>query len=262
MEFSAEEVESFVFCPQAWWVRRRNATGLEAVLEGRRHHILRGDDVRRLVQAEHDAVSSVLHLVSVVLVAVAAVVVAETVLDPVPAAVASLVIAAAAAPYSWKKWRHITRCQKIAVDVRKRWGIEGHAVLSSDLFGSARLGLVGKPDAVTRDEAGGFVVREIKRSKAPDTGVPWPNHVMQVAAYCALVSEAKGTDAVTGVVEYRDRVLPAPYSREVREELYRTLGRMRDAVRSDTSPGRDHDFPNKCGGCQVRNECSERLYAH
>src|SRR6185503_21030995 len=61
--------------------------------------------------------------------------------------------------------------------------------LEKPLF-SQRLQLTGKPDYLVRD--GEKVVPvEVKSGRAPADG-PYESHVFQLAAYCALVTEAYG----------------------------------------------------------------------
>ncbi|PJF38087.1 MAG: CRISPR-associated protein Cas4, partial [Phototrophicales bacterium] len=87
---------------------------------------------------------------------------------------------------------------------------------------------------------------------------PWESHVMQLAAYCTLVTETYGIRPPYGIIQYSDQAFAIDYSDELEEELLDLLAEMRqDLYASDVD--RDHEDWRRCASCGVRGACSQRL---
>jgi CRISPR-associated exonuclease Cas4 len=116
--------------------------------------------------------------------------------------------------------------------------------------------LTGKPDYLVRQRDGVIPV-EVKSGQAPPGG-PHPGHRYQLAAYCALVSEAYGRRPAYGLIRYADQTLAVRYTRELETELRSLLDDMRaDAEADDVA--RSHDAAARCRACGLREVCDEAL---
>lgn len=121
---------------------------------------------------------------------------------------------------------------------------------------SRKLGLTGRPDYLVR-EKGGLVPVEVKSGAAPTSGAH-PAHVYQLAAYCALVTEAYGQRPAYGLIQYRDRLLRVPYTPLLEQELLAILSQMRAGL-GDSDMARSHDNVSRCRGCGLREDCDQAL---
>jgi CRISPR-associated exonuclease Cas4 len=121
---------------------------------------------------------------------------------------------------------------------------------------SQRLGLTGRPDYLVR-EHGRLVPIEVKSAAAPMSG-PHQAHVLQLAAYCALVAEVYGERPAYGLIKYRDRLLRVPYTDALERELRATLDEMRTGLGAD-GLDRSHEHPGRCRGCGLREACDQAL---
>lgn len=121
---------------------------------------------------------------------------------------------------------------------------------------SRRMGLTGRPDYLVR-ERGGLVPVEVKSGPAPAAGAH-AGHVVQLAAYCALVAEAYGQRPAYGLIQYRDRLIRVPYTPALERELLALLAQMRAGFTEDDMP-RSHASPARCRGCGLRDDCDQAL---
>lgn len=129
--------------------------------------------------------------------------------------------------------------------------------LEKPLF-SKRLQLTGKPDYVVKD--GEQVVPvEVKSGRAPADG-PYDSHIYQLAAYCALVTDAYGRRPAYGLIRYADKTWSVEYTQTLEAELESLL----DAIRADEAAqdvARSHNAPARCRACGFRDVCDESLVA-
>lgn len=126
--------------------------------------------------------------------------------------------------------------------------------VSKPLF-SRQFMLAGKPDYLV-EENGEIVPVEIKSGNAPTR--PYESHVMQLAAYCLLVTEVYGQRPSHGIIRYQDRHFTIAYDEVLEQSLYAVI----DAMRSDallTNVPRNHAHPGKCKACSVRDYCTDAL---
>ena len=119
-----------------------------------------------------------------------------------------------------------------------------------------KLGLTGKPDYVIRAENGDLIPVEYKSSKAPKK--PYESHVMQLAAYCALIESHFGTRPAYGIIRYSNKSFKVDYTTVLRNDLIQVLEDMRFDLTSDDVP-RSHDQWHRCKGCGFRDECEDSL---
>ena len=121
---------------------------------------------------------------------------------------------------------------------------------------SPRLLLVGRPDYLVEGSDGEIIPVELKSSKAPSS--PYPGHLLQLAAYCALVEENYGLRPVYGIIQYNDRAFAVTYTDEMEADLMDVLDEMRGDLFAD-DVDRDHEDWRRCAGCGHRNHCYQRL---
>lgn len=123
------------------------------------------------------------------------------------------------------------------------------------LFSKA-LQLTGKPDYLVQTKRG-IIPVEVKSGNAPPSG-PYETHIFQLAAYCALVTEAYRQRPAYGLIKYADKTLAVDYTPQLESDLLALL----DQIRSDDSEeevNRSHDSAARCRRCGFRDVCDEAL---
>ncbi|WP_202320393.1 CRISPR-associated protein Cas4 [Archaeoglobus neptunius] len=132
--------------------------------------------------------------------------------------------------------------------VVRKSGVGG---LPSDVLFSRKLMLKGKPDRIVL-EKGHYVPVELKSSKRPAS--PYPGHVMQLAAYCALIEEVTGRRVPHGYIQYADgEPFKILFDERLKTELINTLDEMRLALRTgNVRPTRNK---RKCENCSMAYRC-------
>lgn len=115
-------------------------------------------------------------------------------------------------------------------------------------------GLTGRPDYLVR-RGRDWVPVELKSRSAPRT--PYRGHILQAGAYCLLVEAALGRRPSMALLQYSDRSVPIPYTREL-EAAVRLAA---DRIHSHPSilPDRSHNSPARCRACGFRSECDQAL---
>jgi CRISPR-associated exonuclease Cas4 len=114
--------------------------------------------------------------------------------------------------------------------------------------------LSGRPDYVVEAPEGTIPV-EVKSGRAPAR--PYPSHVLQLAAYCLLVSATLGTRPEYGIIKYADRAFAVDYNSAMENELLDVLAEMRRAERRE--PHRSHESVQRCRACGYRQVCDQVL---
>ena len=119
-----------------------------------------------------------------------------------------------------------------------------------------KLQLVGKPDYLVQTPEGEIIPVELKSSRAP--AQPREGHIMQLAAYCALVESNYGERPSHGIIQYADGAFAVDYTAELEEELLDIMAEMRqDLLAADVD--RSHRNGRLCAACGVREVCDQRL---
>jgi CRISPR-associated exonuclease Cas4 len=118
------------------------------------------------------------------------------------------------------------------------------------------LRLVGRPDYLVEEPDGGIIPVELKSRKAPPE--PFDGHILQLAAYCYLVTVNYGKRPSYGIIQYRDRAFAIDYTDELEADLLDLLADMR-ATLYEEDVDRDHNDWRRCARCGVRGECYQRL---
>lgn len=135
----------------------------------------------------------------------------------------------------------------LAVDQR---GPAGSAV-EVRTFRSSRYRLSGRPDELRRTSDGRLVPVEIKSTRAPRNGVPFPSHRVQLLAYALLLEETTGASPPYGVLAYGDGTeISVPWDVGAREEVLGVLREWRRPYSGAVDPA-----PGKCHTCQFNRVC-------
>jgi len=124
---------------------------------------------------------------------------------------------------------------------------------------SRRWGLVGKPDYLV-EQGDGVIPVEVKSSRLPRSGAPHEGHVLQLAAYCALVADTYGRRPPYGYVHYRDATVKVPYTPALEEALRTALAQMR-AARHAADVQRSHQDYWRCRRCGLAYACGSEALA-
>jgi CRISPR-associated exonuclease Cas4 len=131
--------------------------------------------------------------------------------------------------------------------------VAGERTSAKTLF-SAQLGLSGKPDYLIQHRHR-IIPLEVKSGPSPDR--PHTGHVLQLAAYCALVESEFGQRPARGLIRYADGAFEVPYTNALAKHLATTLRK----IRSDRthSPKRSHENAARCRACGYAYACDQAL---
>jgi CRISPR-associated exonuclease Cas4 len=150
-----------------------------------------------------------------------------------------------------------------ASEKAKEWkgevGLEGEihyvGTENSPIYMSEKYGLSGRPDFVL--EIGGQLVPgDLKTGRTPKG--PLFSHILQVAAYCLLISEDSGKRPPYGLLRYEGMEHEIEFTAELESILLGKLEEMRGILKSGEAH-RNHNRPGKCATCSRRASCPERL---
>lgn len=130
------------------------------------------------------------------------------------------------------------------------WRANSHVLHAADLR------LAGKPDYLVEQADGRIIPVEVKSGTAPTR--PWPGQVLQLAAYCLLVDATFSVRPTHGILQYQDRAFAIDYTPELEADLLDLLDEMR-ATGADDDVWPDHNQPQRCVRCGVRDACDLRL---
>ena len=153
----------------------------------------------------------------------------------------------------------------LAQRARRGAGLPTGRLVYSDTGGGTRppkplfseaLRLTGKPDYLVQHQ-GRSVPVEVKSGRAPADGAH-VGHIYQLAAYCALVTEAYGRRPTHGLIRYADKTLAVDYTPALEAELKALLAAMQADVDAE-DVARSHEARARCRACGFREACDEAL---
>ena len=131
--------------------------------------------------------------------------------------------------------------------------------VSPPALSSERLGIRGKPDCLIRNEDGIIPVELKKSARPPARGGVYPNHLIQVLAYIALVRVHYGEEVPYGLVLYGKeearKVFPTPENMAWLEAVIKEVKSARGAPSVD----RSHRQHSRCRGCGMKDSCDQSL---
>jgi CRISPR-associated exonuclease Cas4 len=124
---------------------------------------------------------------------------------------------------------------------------------------SSRYRLIGKPDYLVRTDEGELVPVEVKAVSLRGA-TPYPDHVLQLAAYCLLLEDTQGRRPAYGLLHYADTTVRLPYTEALRRDVLTALdGIRRDRHAADVP--RSHNDPIRCRHCGYRHACGPQALA-
>lgn len=124
------------------------------------------------------------------------------------------------------------------------------------LLQSTKLGIRGRPDYIL-EEAGEMIPVEAKTGRVPRG--PHFSHILQIAAYLALVEETYNKRPSHGFIRYgKDKEFRIEYDERLEQTLKEKINEMRKCIKKGDAH-RNHHRPNKCRYCSRREGCPERL---
>jgi CRISPR-associated exonuclease Cas4 len=115
-------------------------------------------------------------------------------------------------------------------------------------------GLVGKPDYLVETKEG-IIPVEVKSGAAPSN--PYEGHVLQLAAYCLLVSRTTGKRPPYGLLNYRNRTFSIDFTPALEQKLLEQIAAIQAAGREKDVP-RSHESPARCASCGYRKICDQK----
>lgn len=143
----------------------------------------------------------------------------------------------------------------------KRIGIRGNEIYAdmeiradSALY-SEPLGLVGKPDRITR-KGNELIVWEFKSREAP--AIPFDSHILQLAAYAILVEDKYKTTVSKGIIRYSNRTFDIKIDRALKERVIETIREIQ-RFPPQGQMYRNHGERARCLKCEYREVCKFSL---
>ncbi len=123
------------------------------------------------------------------------------------------------------------------------------------LLVSERYKLTGRPDYILMvdDE---LIPVDLKTGRQPRG--PLFSHILQIGAYCLLLSDENGKRVCRGILKYGDVEHEIEFDEELENLLLSKLAEMRGLMISG-DVHRNHNRVGKCVGCSRRDGCPERL---
>lgn len=122
-----------------------------------------------------------------------------------------------------------------------------------ELLSSRAHPLVGKPDYVVRLPDGRPVPVELKLNVVEATA-PFPNHVMQLAAYCLILEDYFEQPPTYGVVRYADCEFTIEYTPALKRKVIRLLAAMQKCSEQEPPPLANQKAA-KCRACTFKEIC-------
>jgi CRISPR-associated exonuclease Cas4 len=123
------------------------------------------------------------------------------------------------------------------------------------LIVSEKYKLTGRPDYILMIGSEMIPV-DLKTGRQPRG--PFFSHILQIGAYCLLLSDQSGKRVSRGILKYGEVEHEIEFDDELETLLLDKLAEMREAMRSG-DVHRNHSRTGKCAGCSRRENCPERL---
>jgi CRISPR-associated exonuclease Cas4 len=150
--------------------------------------------------------------------------------------------------------------------IGKQWNIPQGAIMYADVMQSEKtlssrtLGLRGRPDYIIKTKHNEIVPVEVKTGNH-DHPKKW--HIMQLIAYCHLVSESYNQPVSHGVLVYYDtkKQFRIPYTNQYQTLLTSTIKKMYDHMLTNMVC-RTHDDKIRCMHCSFYSKCPEYTDHH
>jgi len=137
--------------------------------------------------------------------------------------------------------------------------LEGQVVYVGDdnapVLRSEASGLSGRPDLILR-QGDDLVPLELKSGRTPRG--PLFSHILQVGAYCILVSDVYGKRVEKGIIRYPEQDFDVDYDENL-EALVREKLQEMEALELSGEVRRNHQRKGKCDHCSRLDACSQAI---
>ena len=120
---------------------------------------------------------------------------------------------------------------------------------------SPRLYLTGKPDYIVKNNKT-YLPIEIKSGQYHH---PQFHHILQLAAYCALIEDSYNTFVPQGVLVYPTGQHMIQFTPSLRFQLEKILQEMKANTRHHQVT-RNHNTREKCKACSLQQYCPDKLF--
>jgi CRISPR-associated exonuclease Cas4 len=149
--------------------------------------------------------------------------------------------------------------QSLAEKKRRKVDVDGKVLyVGTDdqrLLISEKYKLTGRPDYILMVGVE-LIPVDLKTGRQPRG--PLFSHILQIAAYCLLLSDESGKRVSRGILKYGDVEHEIEFDDELETLLLDKLEEMRGLMKSG-DVHRNHNRAGKCAGCSRRENCPERL---
>jgi CRISPR-associated exonuclease Cas4 len=122
-----------------------------------------------------------------------------------------------------------------------------------ETLSSSEYPLVGKPDYIVRTADGRLVPVELKLNVQEATA-PYPNHEIQVAAYCLILEDYAEQPPTHGILRYADCEFTVDYTPALRKKVIRLLSEM-ERCSEQQPPPLARQKAAKCRSCAFQPIC-------
>ena len=116
-------------------------------------------------------------------------------------------------------------------------------------------GLSGKPDFILR-QSGSLIPGELKTGRTPKG--PLFSHILQIGAYCIIVSDIYGQRVEKGVIRYPKGEFEIEFDENL-EEMVRDKVREMGIIEQSGEAHRNHQRKGKCDHCSRYELCPEAI---
>jgi CRISPR-associated exonuclease Cas4 len=151
------------------------------------------------------------------------------------------------------------KAESLAQRKRRQVDVDGKVLyVGTDdqrLLVSEKYKLTGRPDYILMEGAE-LIPVDLKTGRQPRG--PLFSHILQIAAYCLLLSDESGKRVSRGILKYGDVEHEIEFDDELEALLLGKLEEMRGLMKSG-DVHRNHNRAGKCAGCSRRGNCPERL---
>ncbi|MGE4275353.1 MAG: PD-(D/E)XK nuclease family protein [Candidatus Methanomethylophilaceae archaeon] len=120
---------------------------------------------------------------------------------------------------------------------------------------SESAGVAGRPDLIIRQE-GGLVPLELKTGRTPRG--PLFSHILQIGAYCIIVSEVYGQRVEKGILRYPKQDFDVEFDENLEALVREKLREMEELERSG-DVRRNHQRKGKCDHCSRLQACPQAI---
>jgi CRISPR-associated exonuclease Cas4 len=149
--------------------------------------------------------------------------------------------------------------ENLAKNKRRKVNVDGKVLyVGTDdqrLLVSEKYKLTGRPDYILMVGTE-LIPVDLKTGRQPRG--PLFSHILQVGAYCLLLSDENGKRVSRGILKYGDVEHEIEFDDELESLLLAKLAEMRALMKSG-DVHRNHNRVGKCAGCSRRDNCPERL---